>query len=206
MTEYSVSETRRQEILTAAIYVFNRDGFHKATLEDVALEVGISKSLIYYHFKNKMEVLAQLYKMVGETLNSRLIEVFDGSSMSPIERLRRVIETHVDVIIEHQNIFQIYFREKNEISRDTLDRLVAHGDSNYVKRLKKLLDDGAKQGVFNKTDSRITAFAIVGACNWIAFWYQPESKRGTKKLRSNQSIADTIYQTVAIGLVISSDK
>ncbi len=185
--------------------MFNRDGYHKATLEDVAREIGISKSLIYYHFKNKMEVLAQLYISVGETLNSRLAEVFEGESMSPVDRLRMVIDTHVDLVIERQDIFQIYFRERNEIPRDTLDRLVANGDSRYVKSLKKLLEEGAKQGVFRKTDAQIAAFAIVGACNWIAFWYQPNSQRGKKKIRSNQEISDAIYETVARGLIIEGE-
>ena len=67
------AELRRDEIMSAAIDVFHRDGFRGASLEDVADEVGISKSLIYYHFKNKMEllnhILCQMLKQVQTFLH-----------------------------------------------------------------------------------------------------------------------------------------
>jgi AcrR family transcriptional regulator len=51
------TETTKAQILKIASYIFYRDGYEKGSLNAVARKVGISKAAIYYHFKNKEEIL-----------------------------------------------------------------------------------------------------------------------------------------------------
>ncbi len=57
-------EERPAEILDAALRVFCRSGFHKASLEEVAAEAGISKGTIYLYFKNKEDLFVAVVKRV----------------------------------------------------------------------------------------------------------------------------------------------
>ena len=41
------SEERRQEILDAAMQVFYLKGYEKATIRDIALDIGVAQGLIY---------------------------------------------------------------------------------------------------------------------------------------------------------------
>ncbi len=192
--------------MEAATRVFNRDGFRGATLDDVAAEIGISKSLIYYHFKNKMELLAELYKRVGTIFYDRLLPVLKDEALGHEERLRRLIETHVQVVIENKSVFEIYFRERNEIPADTYKKVIGAGEHDYVDKLTAFLDDGVAQGVFQAANTRITAFAIVGACNWITFWFQPKSMRRKKHSFSAREVADAVFQTIDAGILIKAPK
>lgn len=199
----AVSEERRDEIINAAIRVFNRDGFRGATLEDVAAEVGISKSLIYYHFKNKFEILAQMYRNMGELFFQVLVPILENPELDYVERLRLTIRAHVTIAIDNKSIFEIYFRERHEIPRDVQEKLVNNEDRGYVKRLTKLLEDGEKDGAFDPGNARVAAFSIIGACNWITFWYRKNyDVRGSQKGLNAQDVADTIFHTVASGLVV----
>ncbi len=192
--------------MEAAARVFNRDGFRGATLDDVAAEIGISKSLIYYHFKNKMELLAQLYKRVGIIFYDRLLPILRDESLDHEERLRRLIETHVNVAIENKSVFEIYFRERNEIPAKTYRSVIGSGEHDYIDTLKAFLDDGVAHGVFQVNNTRVTAFAIVGACNWITFWFQPKSMRRKKPSLSAQEIADSIFETIDTGILVKSKR
>jgi AcrR family transcriptional regulator len=51
---------RRAQILRAALRCFSRDGFHVATMDDLAREAGLSKGSLYWHFRSKEEVFAAL--------------------------------------------------------------------------------------------------------------------------------------------------
>jgi len=51
---------RHEQILDAAIQVFERKGFAGATVEDIASAVGISKGTIYLYFKNKEQIFTTI--------------------------------------------------------------------------------------------------------------------------------------------------
>lgn len=52
------SEERRQEILDAAMQVFYLKGYEKATIRDIALDIGVAQGLIYRYFKSKEALFA----------------------------------------------------------------------------------------------------------------------------------------------------
>ena len=50
------TEARREEILKAAYTCFSRGGYHATTIDDIALEAGLSKGAVYWHFEGKWEL------------------------------------------------------------------------------------------------------------------------------------------------------
>lgn len=197
-----IAELRRDEIMAAAVDVFHRDGFRGASLDDVAAGVGVSKSLIYYHFENKAELLAEMYARMGSIFFDEVVPILENSELDFEERLRRAIEVHVTVAIGNQALFEIYFRERHEVSKEARDRLVGIRERNYVDRLRVLLEEGGEAGVFDPRDPMVAAFAVVGACNWITFWYRAEPKVAAgRRVLGAKEIAEIIYHTVGEGLV-----
>ncbi len=51
---------RKQQILLAALRVFARRGFQRATLREIAQEAGIGKSTIYEYFQSKTHLFQEL--------------------------------------------------------------------------------------------------------------------------------------------------
>ena len=48
-----VSAERTAQIVEAAIAVFSRLGFHKARMDDIAREAGVSKGTLYWYFESR---------------------------------------------------------------------------------------------------------------------------------------------------------
>jgi TetR/AcrR family fatty acid metabolism transcriptional regulator len=54
-------QARRRQILDAAARVFSENGFHPATIRDVAREAGIADGTIYNYFENKTALLLGIF-------------------------------------------------------------------------------------------------------------------------------------------------
>jgi AcrR family transcriptional regulator len=50
-------ETRRQQILDAAIACFARKGFHQTTMEEIGQEAGLSPGVAYRYFDSKEDII-----------------------------------------------------------------------------------------------------------------------------------------------------
>jgi AcrR family transcriptional regulator len=98
-------EARRAQILEAAIACFAREGFHRATMQDIVEQSGLSPGAIYNYFESKEEIIeaiaderhakeraliahAQEPSSVAEGLE-RLQKAFFAPLSDPTERRRR---------------------------------------------------------------------------------------------------------------------
>jgi AcrR family transcriptional regulator len=66
------AERTRQNILDAALAVFNRKGFVRSTLSDIAKEAGITRGAIYWHFKDKANLFQALSDDIGSAPGVRI--------------------------------------------------------------------------------------------------------------------------------------
>lgn len=84
-------ESRKQNILHAAFECFNQFGYSKTSLDLIAQKTGISRPLIYQHFKDKEDLFAC---MMEEKFNDRyfLAEKCLSSDLSKKEKLLKLVE------------------------------------------------------------------------------------------------------------------
>jgi AcrR family transcriptional regulator len=59
------AESRRDELLAAAVRVFARKGYHTCRVSDIADEAGTSHGLVYHYFSSKDEVLDTILRKVA---------------------------------------------------------------------------------------------------------------------------------------------
>ena len=66
------SELTRQSLLDAALEVFYSKGVTKATINDIAQKAHVTRGALYWHFKNKEEVLQILCNQFIESDRKKL--------------------------------------------------------------------------------------------------------------------------------------
>ncbi len=64
--------TTRQRILDTALALFNTEGVAKISTNHVADEMEISRGNLYYHFRNKDEIIAELFNRFEREIDNTL--------------------------------------------------------------------------------------------------------------------------------------
>ncbi len=88
---------RREQILDAALAVFARHGYHKATIKQIAREAGLkSPALIYWYFPNKSELFRAVVQRLA-TLFTRLTDYAHLLDLPPGEVLTRLAREYLAI-------------------------------------------------------------------------------------------------------------
>jgi AcrR family transcriptional regulator len=84
---------KKQQAIQAAIELFATQGFEKTSIVQVCETAKVSKGLVFHHFKNKDDLLRQVFVRMAEIINE-VGESVDLSSegMSVKERFINLIE------------------------------------------------------------------------------------------------------------------
>ena len=88
--------------------VFSEKGYHNARMEEVATVAGIGKGTIYEYFDSKLQLFqAVLENSIKVYYDSIILE--ENPSLSFEERLRRLIQSHVNFCQENRQLTRIVF-------------------------------------------------------------------------------------------------
>ena len=97
-TKEEAQETR-QGILDAAVCAFYRKGVAQATLEDIAESAGVTRGAVYWHFKNKQEIVAALHDELHRPLFAMAVEDVETDSPEPLKQLEALYVRLLDQLV-----------------------------------------------------------------------------------------------------------
>jgi TetR/AcrR family transcriptional regulator len=161
---------RRQEILHATLRAFRQKGFHATRLDDIAVQVGVRKAALYHYFPDKQSILRECHRQSLRELDRILREARAVGSAT--DQLCQVIREHVRVMTDTLQGSPLAF-EVSAFPPDLRAEIIRHRDR-YEREVRRIIERGMRRGEFRRVDSKIAAFVILGAINWIARWYRPE--------------------------------
>lgn len=70
---YALPEDKRNSIISAGFRVFSQYSYKNSPMSEIAAEAGISKSLLFYYFKNKKELYLFLCRYSAELTEQEMI-------------------------------------------------------------------------------------------------------------------------------------
>lgn len=74
------ASARREQLLDVALQVFARQGYHGASMNDVADAAGVTKPVVYQHFDSKRELYLALLDEVGARLLTAISKATAGAT------------------------------------------------------------------------------------------------------------------------------
>ena len=158
MAEHKIRHSKKEKILKTAIELFSQKGFDATTLESIALECGITKPAIYYHFKDK----AALYEAVTCSQFGKVAQQIEDETATggAVERLKSYISTFGNFLISNPSFNAIFAREIAG-GASTLPFKCSKILSRTLLRLISILDEGKKEGIFAEENPFMIQMMIV---------------------------------------------
>ncbi len=176
-TDSSVSyQAKREEIAEAAVRVFNRMGFQRASLGAVAAELDIDRASLYYYISSKEALFDEVVRTVVER-NLEMVKKIQGGNNSPRRKLYDLIIALMSSYGEHYPLVYIYIRENlSHVSDDRSEW------SRSMRNLNKATSEAViaiiEQGYVDKSfrdvgSARVVAYGVLGLVGWTHRWFRP---------------------------------
>lgn len=168
------TDEKRERILKVAEQLFASQGYANTTLEQIVHELGMTKPFVYYYFRNKQEIF--------ETLSWRpAVACFTAMDFAPEDRrpahvkVSEGIERLIRATINHHPAAFFAYREPQVYRPEylTAQKMLAN---HFYDRLCALLEEGRRDGVFDFTETRITALAACSLPGFLYNWYRPDGR------------------------------
>jgi len=169
---------KRDAVIVAAARAFNRQGFHNTSLDDVAAALGVTKPTVYYYVESKEQLLFECFQAGLELIRGGLRQV-EASPLPARERLREVLRQYAGAVASDFGWCMV--RAEDQDLGPELGNRIKQMKAEIDRGMRRLLEEGMRDGSIGPCNPKMTAFAMAGALNWIAHWYrenQPLSAAG----------------------------
>lgn len=160
MAKHASAETRRAQILDAAMGCFADHGYHESSIDEIAAHAGLSKGAIYYHFAGKRDILIGLFELWSERLLQRWEAISRDSD--PLEALSRDAEAAFasaeDLLLLSRGAVELLSHAARD---DQMRSRVADLYAASRNHISALLSDAQRQGLIGETDADSVATALM---------------------------------------------
>lgn len=166
------SETKadnRRRVLAAAETVFRREGFHGASLDQVAREAGFTKGVVYSQFDSKADLFFALLEARSHERVAavRRIAAEHGPDAGPETLVRAQAEAFAASVSGEPDWWAVVIEFMSVVARD--DRLRARYATHHERLRAAIAADverwAAARGTAPALEPRAIATAIIGATN-----------------------------------------
>jgi AcrR family transcriptional regulator len=163
--------TARRLILDGAAQLFMEQGFHATSVREIGDQLGISQSSLYYHARNKPQILIDLNdEFMNELVEA--IEAIAARDDEPVARLRAVIRELLNVIARHQAVVTVVLHERRSLPKGAAKAVQAQRD-----RIDAIIDGIIEEGIAADQivdhPPGLIRLALTGMTNWAYTWYDP---------------------------------
>ena len=182
-----------EAMLRVALSLFVEQGYHGASMRDIAQRAGVSVSAAYHYFPAKADMLRTIMIRVTEDLIADLEAARDNAGPDPAARLAAVARAHVLLHTRRQDESFIGNSELRSLAPADRRKVVALRDR-VGQVFKEVVAEGCRRGVFGQPYSAETVRAILTMCTAVAGWYRATGPDGP------EAIAER-YAALALRLV-----
>lgn len=171
-------QARKQEIAEAAVRVFNRLGFQRASISAVAAELEIDRASLYYYISSKEELFDEIVRQVVER-NLKTAKDIESSDIDPRQKIYDLIIALMKSYNDSYPLIYIYIRENlSHVSdkRSEWSRYMRGLNTQMSDAIISIIEQGFADGSFRKVgSSRVVAYGVLGLVGWTHRWFRPDS-------------------------------
>ncbi len=144
------ADETRELIMQAAEQRFASKGFYPTRLEDIADDVGITRTAVIYHFQDKETLYNAVLEKLFTQLNDRITAALDLPADLPV-RVEAAVEAWLDFAGDRPTLMRLFMREVAGSEGGLRPEVQRHVEPMF-ERLIETLGAGQRSKAFRAMD------------------------------------------------------
>ena len=186
---------RRADILDAALLVFTRRGYHRATIEEIRAVSGASTGSIYHHFDGKEELAAALYVEGLGDYQRRFLAVVEAAGDAE-ETVKAIVRNHLDWVADNPSMARYLLSSREaEVVRATERELRAMNRA-VIEATRGWLAQAKEAGELRAMPAQLFSAVVIGPSQEFARqWLKRRDRAAFDEARA--VLADAAWRAVS---------
>ena len=148
ITTKSKSNEKYYRILEAAVKVFAEQGFFQSTISMIAKEAGVADGTIYLYFKNKEDIIVQIFSYKAKLVFDRFREEVDKAD-NAVDKLRNLVRRHLEEFQRDRDMAVVYYSETHQKIRPA-DNQIKEMSKMYMDIISEIVEQGQEEGTMRR--------------------------------------------------------
>jgi len=171
---------RKNEIVTASIELFLKNGYESTSVESIITKLGVAKGCFYHHFRSKQDVFEACIARLTESLLESYRRILEDPTKTAKQKL-------FDYVIYNFQLVQNNPSMHQAIHLDVFDAIHTRVVRESVLQIRpvfiRLIEQGQAEGDFRVVSAEFSAVALLGAFQDIHLVYSDEPQAELNKLK-----------------------
>lgn len=159
---------RRAQLLEVALEVFVEQGYHAASMDEIAERAGVSKPVVYQHFPGKLDLYLALLESSCDEVVAEVKEAL-ASTQDNRRRVEATMELWYQYVADQGAAFRLVFESdltNDPDVREQVDRVVRESAVAIAEVIRE--DTGLPQEAAYLLAVSLVGMGHVGARNWLS--------------------------------------
>jgi AcrR family transcriptional regulator len=202
----AVTENRKFEkqklIFDTAAKVFSEKGYNAASIKDITTEAGISVGTFYLYFKNKEDLIEQLYDEMARILASAEDYAINKQECSVAEKFSKAIASCLWAYQKYRKLARILMIEAVGLN-PRFEQKRAEISRRLCEQMEELFKMLMEKELISIPDARVAALAYEGSFNVVNYALQQNDEQTDL---TKHAYALAIYNLQALKIDFEYDK
>lgn len=164
-TKAAALETRAK-ILESALDIFSEKSLSNTSLTEIAANVGLTKGALYWHFRNKNDLLLQLMEEICNHAVEEVKKLFNTPDSAG--KLRKYYKNSLAVLLENDRNKKIHkiMTKRDEWPEDiqqSVQRIIKDSIERERLMVEKFISKGQEEGRFRKDISPVAVAVLISS-------------------------------------------
>lgn len=186
------NKVSREDIMKAALSLISEKGPEAVSMREIAQKLSITKPMLYYYFKDKNELIKQVFLSKANELNMLDLDVSKDVEVEDL--IFSIVKKHYDLFATHPEALKCVFKIMDAPSQSPIHRYAMEMRNSSRKKVVNVLKKMAEYGKI-KTESIDYALHMISAI----LAYQIFESRIDKK-NVNPEILKVLSKIAAAGI------
>jgi len=164
------AEKTKNKILKSALKVFLKNGYSKTSLADIAENAGYTRGAVYWHFKDKSEILEKINSKFFSRFSYKQSEILE-TSLNPMNKINEMININFPLLYNNKEfrdfIELTWFKTEIDQHEGLLQGKMAITKT-FNDTITILFQEASNEGALKKeVDPEIAALSVTSLINGI---------------------------------------